>query len=265
MTTLKLMNLLKARYGPPDWGLLEEVRDGTGFATAGRSMDALAFGFWPSRGLEIIGFELKVSRSDWQRELAKPEKCESFFKYVDRWYMVFADDKILRPGELPSTWGALVPRGDKLMCKVEAPKLESEPVNRLFLMSIVRNFQKNWVAKSVLDERVKSETAVKIEKSIDAAKNSMQFQLAEFKRLTDKVTRFKESSGVDIEGEWDVKGIGEAVKFVHQHGPSEILTQLEYVGKDLARISLAMETARVRAATEFEKFKEGQHEPDAEN
>jgi hypothetical protein len=263
MNTGELMKMLEVRYSLPDWGLLAEVRDGTGFATAGRSMDALAFGFWPSRGLEIIGFELKVSRSDWQRELATPQKCEAFFKYVDRWYMVFGDEKILKPGELPATWGALVARGDKLVCKVEAPKLNPEPIDRLFMMSITRNFMKNWVSKSVFEERVKSETEAKIENAVQRAESEVKYRLSEYDRMKEKLQKFKQLSGVDIDAAWDIAPIGEAVGFIIKHGPDKVLKQFEYVANDLARIAKDIGDMRNRAVIALGELKE--HEPNVEN
>ena len=39
-----------------------------GFAGGGRYADAIAMNLWPSRGLAVHGFEIKISRGDWQRE-----------------------------------------------------------------------------------------------------------------------------------------------------------------------------------------------------
>ena len=62
------MALLALRYAPPAYAFFEEVRAQTGYA-AGGSADGLALSLWPSRGIELHGFEVKVSRSDWLREL----------------------------------------------------------------------------------------------------------------------------------------------------------------------------------------------------
>ena len=69
LTTDELQCRLEAKYPPPAWLTLWEVRDATGYG-ASRSADAIAFGVWPSRGLSIVGFEIKSSRSDWLRERA---------------------------------------------------------------------------------------------------------------------------------------------------------------------------------------------------
>lgn len=53
---------------PREWVVATEVRNAASF-DANRSADALAFNFWTSRGLAVHGYEVKVSRSDWLREL----------------------------------------------------------------------------------------------------------------------------------------------------------------------------------------------------
>lgn len=66
---------------------MEHVRDAAGFNVT-RTADVLALGLWPSRGNELHGFEVKVSRADWRKELAQPEKAEGWCQIVDRWWIV---------------------------------------------------------------------------------------------------------------------------------------------------------------------------------
>lgn len=68
--TAELEVLLRERYQGRDWAFLLQVPDGTGMAKS-RTADALAMGLWPSKGLNLHGFEVKASRSDWLAELAK--------------------------------------------------------------------------------------------------------------------------------------------------------------------------------------------------
>ena len=77
-----LYDLVEKKYPGPAWVVLAEVCNGTGFA-ANRWADAVAFGVWPSRGLRIVGFELKSSRSDWRRELENPAKADDIACYCD--------------------------------------------------------------------------------------------------------------------------------------------------------------------------------------
>jgi hypothetical protein len=65
---------LRKKYPAAAWAFLEQVANGTGYAKKYRWADALAMGLWPSRGMELHGIEVKVSRSDWLRELENPAR-----------------------------------------------------------------------------------------------------------------------------------------------------------------------------------------------
>ena len=143
-TVAELRARLRTRFPQQAWALFWEVRDGTGFITAGRTADAIAMGLWPSRGLEVHGFELKLTRHDWQRELSKPEKAEAIQGYCDRWWVV-APDGVVADGELPRTWGLLEAPARGLKCRREAPTLEAKPLDRIFVASLARAMQRKSV------------------------------------------------------------------------------------------------------------------------
>lgn len=133
---------LQKRYPYPGWALLEEVRDAAGY-DATRSADALAMSLWKSRGLELHGFEIKVSRSDWLREKGSPEKAESISRYCDRWWLVVSDESIVKDGEVPPAWGLLVLHraSGRIHLKTvkEAPQNPAvTPMSRTFLATILK-------------------------------------------------------------------------------------------------------------------------------
>jgi len=103
-TEAEVLAALRTRYVPREWALVTQVRDGAGWDR--RTMDALAIGLWASRGHPIHGFEVKVSRGDWRRELAQPEKAEPLVAFCDRWYVV-TPRGIIDPLSLPEGWGLL--------------------------------------------------------------------------------------------------------------------------------------------------------------
>lgn len=153
LTESDLLAMLRARYtekaGNGDaWAFVTHVRNAAGF-DANRTVDAIAMSLWPSRGLTLHGFEIKCSRTDWQRELVNPAKAEAFTQLVDRWWLVVADESIVLPGELPEGWGLLAVRGSGLRCVTEAGALRPEGVSaqgrplpdafkRSFLASLLR-------------------------------------------------------------------------------------------------------------------------------
>jgi hypothetical protein len=127
LSEAELLERLRVRYteksGNGDaWAFIPHVRSAAAF-DARRTIDAYAMSLWPSRGLSLIALEIKSSRSDWQRELKNPAKAEEFASLADYFYLVVGDKSIVHAGELPESWGLLVPHGRGLKVAVEAPRL----------------------------------------------------------------------------------------------------------------------------------------------
>jgi hypothetical protein len=118
--------------GSGEHAFLAQVRNAAGF-DSNRSFDAVAMNLWPSRGLTVEVFEIKVSRSDWLRELKKPDKAEDACRLADK-FTIVAPAGCVRDGELPPTWGLIEVRGDgtdespwKLRTVKVAPLLHEDP------------------------------------------------------------------------------------------------------------------------------------------
>lgn len=86
----------------------------------------------------LHGHEIKVSRSDWLRELADPTKAEAFARYCDQWWLVVSDKSIVKPGELPDSWGLMVMTGTGLRAAVSAPRRDPEPMPVMMRASLMR-------------------------------------------------------------------------------------------------------------------------------
>lgn len=136
--TEKLHTYWNQRQG---YAFITQLRSTTGYSSQIRTADAMAMGLWPSSGLTLIGFELKVSRSDWLHELKQPEKAEEIKQFCDEWYLVVPDESIIKDGELPEDWGLMTAtgRGHAIKVKKKAPKLQPIDVDRAFLAAIFRN------------------------------------------------------------------------------------------------------------------------------
>ena len=129
--------LLRNRYPIEEWALAFEVAPETGGGT--RRADAVAMNMWRSRGHAIHGFEFKVSRSDWLRELKEPSKADAVAQYCDYWWLVIDGDHIVKDGELPEGWGLLTVTRDKndkspkgLRVQAKAAKQNAAPLSKLF-------------------------------------------------------------------------------------------------------------------------------------
>jgi len=208
----EVTELLRVRYARPAWAFIAGVRDATG-SLQRRTADGVAFGCYPSRGLEIHGFEIKTDRRDWQRELANPAKAESVFRYCDRWWLVVSDETIVKDGELPSTWGLLVVRGGKLHATKPAPNLEAQPQSRPFIASVMRALHEQ-IAIEMRGSAKAKELEAACARAADAARKetarSHQDLAAKYSELRRAVQDFQEASGVTLSN-WRAGKIGDAV------------------------------------------------------
>jgi len=211
MTTNELLEKLSLKYPSPAWSFITQVRSCTGYTNSIRTADALAMSLWPSRGLELIGFELKVSRSDWLHELKQPEKAEEIYQFCDKWYLIISDESIIQDGELPSTWGLMIAngRGGSIKIKKESPQLTPSPLDKPFLASIMRNLKENMISQELIKDKIKIE--VKKETAyLENDKKNLEYDIS---RLKEKIKSFEKISGVNITDYYS-GNIGEAVKMV---------------------------------------------------
>lgn len=201
----RIHKALGQRFRAPEWALLHEVCNGTG-SRARRSADAIAINLWPSRGLELHGIEVKVTRSDWLRELRNPEKSAPVQKYCDRWWIAAPPD-VVQTGELPVTWGLLLLRKRGLVAKKQAPPLDPAPLDRAFVAAIGRRMHEcveraRDTARAELggqDEYERGVAAGKEEAATADAVALKRVTRAHDELLAD-VKRFEEASGLRING-----------------------------------------------------------------
>jgi hypothetical protein len=214
MTEADLFLMLRARFVPDEYALIPRVPD----ATAGqksRTADAVAMCLWPSRGLELHGFELKSSRADWLVERKNPAKAEAMARWCDRWWLVVSDDAHVHPGELPSTWGLLAVKAGKLKVMHSAPKLGGAIPDHLrpFVAGLLRAAQD----ASPLDEQLK---AARLEGHRIGDKGANERAQRDIRKLRDELealqrnlAEFEAASGIHI-SRYNAGKLGEAVKFV---------------------------------------------------
>ena len=135
LTTADVHAALRLRYTQPEWALMFEVAASTGWA--GRYADAVSMSMYPSRGLAVHGHEVKVSRSDWGREMKNPDKAEAISRYCDYWWVVTTPG-IVKDGELPMGWGLMELQGGRLKIVTKAAQREPVPLDRAFVAAMLR-------------------------------------------------------------------------------------------------------------------------------
>lgn len=157
LTEPDMLALLRARHDRPgngangEYAFATHVRNAAGF-NAHRAFDAVALALWPSRHLELTIFEVKVSRSDWLRELkANPtggtdplEKAHAALNLADR-FVVVAPAGMVKVDELPARWGLLeLTRKRAFRMTVEPTLLRPRdrffaPLPRGFVVALLRS------------------------------------------------------------------------------------------------------------------------------
>lgn len=207
-----IRDALAKRYSAPEWACFFEVNEGTG-RHSGRRADAIAMNLFPSRGLRIHGVEVKVSRSDWLREMADPTKADALIRYCDHWW-VATTPGIVRDGELPPTWGLMELSGNVLRQKVAAPLLEAMPMDRPFIAALLRSAD----MKSKRDLRAEVERRNLRQRSDDEVTRRVKDLTRERAGLADVVAKIEAITGDKISGWVDGEEIGRAVRMVRTLG-----------------------------------------------
>lgn len=218
LTATQVRQAMSKRWAPPEYAVMWEVGRATGAVSNQRYADAVIMSLWPSRGLELHGVEIKVSRADWRREAADPQKAEAIAAYCDRWWVHTGPGVIQDTSELPPMWGAREFDGKSWRTIKEAEKTEAKACDRAFLAALLRRadgesrWQIEQQAREIADAAVK------------AANDRIESEIA--RRSTDasaarqKIADFEQASGLKF-NEFllgDAKSIGSMVRAVNAVG-----------------------------------------------
>lgn len=200
-TEASLVLALRSRYSSNEWALVTQVRDGAGWDR--RTFDAIAIGLWSSRGHPVHGFECKVSKSDWKRELAKPEKAEPLVAFCHYWWIV-APRGVVDPGTLPDGWGLLEAQGGMIRTVRDAVRHEAKPPT----MGFVAQLAKRLLAERPAAVEITAADKVGYERGLASSQGSQSFtlQIAESERdaLRERIRVFEEESGLSLDfGRYD--------------------------------------------------------------
>lgn len=257
LTEAQLFARLKKRYDAPEYAIFPNVQNTTEFSRQRREADAIAMGLWPSRGMEVLGFEIKSYRNDWLSELRKVKKSAAIQKYCHRWWIVAANKDIvkLEAGELPPTWGLMVPRGkNQLVTIVDAPLLEPDPLDRGFIAAILRRAHEASQRPDI-EEKIRAELRPVIEEQVkrirDIEFNRMKRMYEEMKKRLERYEKASALTGVSY-NDWHVDELAQAIKYVRKHGSEKVL-------KDMMRQKSILDDVTVEmgdAIAELEKMQE---------
>lgn len=234
MNAIDIERLLSIRYSSPAYAFFTQVRNQTGFSNTKdgvRSADGLALSLYPSRGLNLHGFEIKVYKSDWKKELKSPEKADAIGRYCHYWWMV-APAGLIDSQELPDNWGLLEAYEDKIMIKKQAVFVKPEPITFPIVCGILRKASESMTPNDLVQAKIKERTAG-IEKSLEI---KYKYQIDDCKKLEERVAKFEEISGVKIDG-WGLENVAAAVKIINSQQGENYISELKRMKSNLDDLS----------------------------
>lgn len=241
------------RYSGDGYAILWEVGNATG-AHCHRHADALVMSLWPSRGLTLQGFELKCSRTDWLKELKDPEKADAIARYCHGWSVVVTDQKIIQPGELPSTWGLWIldAAGELKMVKMATENQHQIPLDWRFMAAVLRQAG-NHEKSLTQEERQIIERDVRNEEQAESRISNAAL-LKKIEEQAESIQRFERETGLSIRGRYNGLSNGQVAMAVGAitKGDTEAtkrLQELEYMAGNIHRI-LGEQIAAVMAMTD---------------
>jgi hypothetical protein len=208
-----MLAALRVKFGAPEFAFLSHVRNGTGFGRKPRTIDALAMSLWPSRGIDLHGFEIKISRSDWIKEKRSPEKSDEIGGYCDFFWLAVSNPAIVQTGELPAAWGLVTPKGAKLAILKQADRLTPKPLTKTFLGAALRRTSETNIGTC----EINSEIERRCKEAVEISKRGSLYEIESLKRelqeLRGKWADLENQIGVKLDG-WKFGSIAEAFKLV---------------------------------------------------
>jgi hypothetical protein len=233
VTAEEIRESLRKKFTRPEWALFFEVGNGTA-GNLKRWADALAMNMYPSRGLAIVGFEIKVSRNDLKKELEQPKKAEAVGCFCNHWYLVVPKGLIKDTDIIPAAWGILEYNNGSLRQTKKPDKLSCQPITKEFVAAILRRedeaYAKN-IAQQVesLSEQRITELRQKHEENLKAERERMSER---HNALRESIKSFEEISGIPI-NTYNGENLGKAVKIVQQIGLTESYSLLGTVRRNM--------------------------------
>ncbi|MGE5510354.1 MAG: hypothetical protein ACM31O_03770 [Bacteroidota bacterium] len=245
-TSPEIKALLRRRYTHPAWALCFEVANSTG-GPAQRYADAVAMSLYPSRGLALLGFEIKISRSDFLREIKDPDKSVAVQQYCDQWWLV-AHEAVVDETLLPPAWGWLQVHNGTLRVRKKAPQLAPKPIDRGFMAAMVRRaheIDQDEVKAAVAMElaRLREDDERRIEREVRARTREAESALKQLAELKARI-------GVDNWDYLESSDVALAVKIVRASGLTRTYGGLRELQQSLAAHARAIEDALAKLGVE---------------
>lgn len=213
MTADQIRECLATRWPDSEYLVIPEAPEQSD--RSGRKIDLLVISLWRSRGLEVDAIEIKISPSDWVRELKAGSKADFWWRHSHRfWVAVPADMAARVKAELPTGWGLLAcAEGKPTKVVVKPLKRQAEPFSWRTCVGVMRaSANCGFAALARAEARGRREGLRLAEKRVEA--QSVDGRLRrELEDLRGTIREFEQKAGISI-GTWDAGDIGQAVAIV---------------------------------------------------
>lgn len=237
---MTLLDLLAARYCYPEWQFLTEVRVDRRNT---RYADALAMNLWDCRGYAIHGFEAKVSRSDWLRELKQPEKARALWALSDQMFVV-AEKDVVQAHELPPGWGLMVRHGDGLRISVKpAIRVGPSAFDRSLVACLLQAMTRP--TKDVLDRERQEGVAAGRAAALRMGEDTRN----QLRELQQKVNDFERATGLSLTYQ-PMEGVVAGLRALREADPLGVVRTLRAREERLGQAADAIEAALAPQAGE---------------
>lgn len=135
--TERILCLLERRFPAPEWAAFREISDSTG-AGIRRRLDFYALNTWPSKRFRRVAVEVKISRADFRRELARREKRLSAEALANECYFAVPHG-LVKVDEVPEGWGLLTADAGGLKLRKNAQWRETDALPMGFIAQLARS------------------------------------------------------------------------------------------------------------------------------
>ena len=257
----------------PEWAVIAEVSDATG-GRASRRADALAMNLWPSRGLEVRGFEIKVSRGDLKRELVDPSKADAVGAFCHTWALATPTGLVRAEDNVPACWGLFEVdekgAGEWKRQPTMRPADEVKPPSRLFTAAIARAAQAEinamrtsggWVRRDAIQAELDKE----YQRGIDHAPDGHMHEIHRLKQKIEQVKPLLAEFGLDLDSEemrWKstsehVEAMRIGMPLVKRYGSAvekEVLSRIEDAIKALKESAIKVRALGASPSPEAEEM-----------
>jgi hypothetical protein len=214
-TADEIRKALDTRFTQPEWALFFEVGNGTGY-TCNRHADAIAMNMYPSRGLSIVGFEIKVSRADLKKELDSPNKAESIAQFCNEWYLAVPEGLIHDEDIIPAGWGIMECKKDQTIRVKKRPLFRTDviPVTKEFTAALLRSSNKRDNEEI---GKIRHEAYEEYAKGRDKyAQHLLEIETDRLKKRLEYFERFEKATGESFRGWVDIDNLAERWKMAKE-------------------------------------------------